>query len=64
MNSLFIATEKGKILRINPSDIPISSLIDKEGKQKSRKPKGIKLINLNENDKVSSITLSENEPLL
>lgn len=57
--SLFIATKKGKILRINPNDIPLSSLVDKTGRQKSRKPTGIKLIDLKAKDEVVKIAFSK-----
>lgn len=54
---IFLATEKGKILRFNVQDVPLQSLIDKLGKQRSRKPTGVKAIRLNKDDKVSSIAI-------
>ena len=50
-DELFIATEQGLITRISNKDIRICS----------RTSQGVKAINLNENDKVASVSINKNE---
>lgn len=52
---ILFLTKKGKIIRINSEDIPLSSLVDKNGKQKSRKPTGVKVISLSPDDELVSL---------
>lgn len=52
---ILFLTKKGKIIRINASDIPLVSLVNKDGKQKSRKPKGVKVITLSKDDELVDI---------
>lgn len=59
-DSLVVATKEAKTLRIPIHNIPLSSLLDKNGKQKSRKPKGVKLIDLNKDDEVVAIAIHKN----
>lgn len=54
---IFIPTKQGKISKIPIDDIPLSHLIDKNGKQKTRKPTGVKVISLRENDEVVGIAI-------
>ena len=50
-DELFIATEQGLITRISNKDIRVCS----------RTSQGVKAINLNENDKVASVSINKNE---
>lgn len=50
-DELFIATEQGLITRISNKDIRICS----------RSSQGVRVINLNENDKVASVSINKNE---
>lgn len=50
-DELFIATEQGLITRISNKDIRICS----------RTSQGVKVINLNDNDKVASVSINKNE---
>lgn len=59
VQSLFIATKQGKILRVPINQIPLSSLLNKTGKQKSKKPTGVKLITLKAKDEVVKIATSK-----
>lgn len=59
-NTVFFLTKKGKVLRIPIDNIPLMSLTDKNGKQRSRKPKGVKVITLDKDDEVTSIATSQN----
>lgn len=56
VQDIFFVTQQNKVIRISSDDIPLMSLLNKNGKQKSRKPKGVKVIDLKKGDKLTGIT--------
>lgn len=54
-NDVFITTKKGRGLRFNFFDVPFTPLRDKNGKMKSRKSYGVKLIKLDPDDEVVAV---------
>ncbi len=58
---LIIPTKNGKAIRIPVTEIPLKSLKNnKTGRQKSRKPSGVKVITLDPNDEVTGIAITKN----
>lgn len=53
---VIFATKKGKVIRINANEIPLSRLTDKNGKQKSRKPVGVRVMKLKTGDEITAMS--------
>lgn len=55
-NDVIFTTKNGKAIRINFFDIPKVSLLKKNGKQKSRKSVGVRVIKLENGDQVVAVS--------
>lgn len=62
VTDIIFGTKKGKVIRIDARDVRMKTLNDNYGKAKSRKPKGVKAIELEEGDEVVSV-VSYSDPV-